>query len=68
MTSDAFDTLRLVLVIATVILRLVLMPVYLQAYLNMAHTRLEEQKKEVGRISNTDLQKRVSLLNCANQI
>lgn len=36
------------------------MPIYLQAYLNLAHDRLEEQKKEAGRITNVDLQKKVS--------
>lgn len=35
------------------------MPLYLQAYLDMAHYRLEEQKKEAGRILNTELQKKV---------
>lgn len=40
-------------------LRLVLMPIYLQAYLNLAYDRLEEQKKEAGRITNVDLQKKV---------
>lgn len=35
------------------------MPIYLQAYLNLAHDRLEEQKKEAGRITNVDLQKKV---------
>lgn len=35
------------------------MPIYLQAYLNLAYDRLEEQKKEAGRITNVDLQKKV---------
>lgn len=35
------------------------MPIYLQAYLNIAHDRLEEQKKEAGRITNVDLQRKV---------
>lgn len=39
------------------------MPVYLQAYLNLAYDRLEEQKKEAGRITNIDLQKKVSIFN-----
>lgn len=37
------------------------MPIYLQAYLNLAYDRLEEQKKEAGRITNVDLQKKVRL-------
>lgn len=36
------------------------MPIYLQAYLNIAHDRVEEQKKEAGRITNIDLQKKVA--------
>lgn len=35
------------------------MPIYLQAYLNIAYDRVEEQKKEAGRITNVDLQKKV---------
>lgn len=35
------------------------MPVYLQAYLNLAYDRLEEQKKEAGRITNIELQRKV---------
>lgn len=31
----------------------------MQAYLNMAQERLEQQKKEAGRITNKDLQKQV---------
>lgn len=52
--------MRLILIVAAVVLRLVLMPIYLQAYLNLAYDRLEEQKKEAGRITNIDLQKRVN--------
>lgn len=51
--------MRLVLIVVAVGLRLVLMPIYLQAYLNIAYDRLEEQKKEAGRITNIDLQKKV---------
>lgn len=36
------------------------MPWYLQAYLDMAYNRIEEQKKEAGRITNLELQKKVS--------
>ena len=59
MTEHAFDTMRLVLVVIAVLLRLALMPIYLQAYLNMAYHRVEAQKKEAGRITNTELQKKV---------
>lgn len=60
LTPEGFDTIRLVLVVVTVILRFLLMPVYLQAYLNLAYNRIEEQKKEAGRITNVELQKKVS--------
>lgn len=43
-----------------ILLRVLLMPVYLQAYLNMANLRLEEQKKEAGRITNKELQQKVA--------
>lgn len=52
--------MRLSLVIVAVVLRIALMPIYLQAYLNLAYQRLEEQKKEAGRITNVELQKKIS--------
>ncbi|XP_039749579.1 transmembrane protein 161B [Pararge aegeria] len=60
MTSQAFDTLRVALVVGTIALRLALMPQQLQAYLDMAQRRLDLQKKEAGRITNIDLQKKVA--------
>ncbi|XP_073983250.1 transmembrane protein 161-like emei [Rhodnius prolixus] len=60
LTESAFDSLRLILVIVVVIFRLILMPLYLQAYLNIAEMRIQEQKKEAGRITNKDLQKKVA--------
>ncbi|XP_059613464.1 transmembrane protein 161B [Phlebotomus argentipes] len=60
MTPHAFETTRLILVVIVVVLRFVLMPFYLQAYLNLAHQRIEDQKKEVGRITNVDLQRKVA--------
>lgn len=59
LTPHAFETIRLALVVAAVILRFSLMPVYLQAYLNLAYDRIEDQKKEAGRITNVELQKKV---------
>ncbi|XP_052872953.1 transmembrane protein 161B [Anopheles cruzii] len=60
LSTEAFETMRLTAVIVSVLLRFLLMPVYLQAYLNIAHERVEEQKKEAGRITNVELQKKVS--------
>jgi hypothetical protein len=59
MAEHAFETMRLILIVVAVLLRLALMPTYLQAYLNMAYHRIEEQKREAGRITNTELQKKV---------
>ena len=61
LTEHAFDSIRLILVVVAVILRLSLMPVYLQAYLNLAYDRIEEQKREAGRITNVELQKKVHI-------
>lgn len=60
MTVSSFDTLRLSAVVFTVLLRFVLMPIYLQAYLNLAHSRIEDQKAEAGRITNQEMQKKIT--------
>ena len=60
MTSEQFETLRLFMVIAVVVFRLAVMPRYLQSYLNMAYTKLEELKQEAGKVSNLDLQKMIA--------
>jgi Predicted transmembrane protein 161AB len=36
------------------------MPIYLQAYLNLAYDRIEDQKKEAGRITNTEVQRKIT--------
>ncbi|KAK9703925.1 putative transmembrane protein 161AB [Popillia japonica] len=59
LTEDAFNALRLIVTIAVMCWKVMLMPSYMQAYLNMAVYRIEEQKKEAGRITNVDLQKKV---------
>lgn len=60
MTPDQFETLRLYLVIAVVLFRIAIMPRYLQSYLNMAYTKLEELKQEAGKVTNIDLQKLIA--------
>uniref|UniRef100_A0A182Q103 Transmembrane protein 161B n=1 Tax=Anopheles farauti TaxID=69004 RepID=A0A182Q103_9DIPT len=60
LSTEAFETIRLYAVVIAVALRFLLMPVYLQAYLNLAYDRVEEQKKEAGRITNVELQKKIS--------
>jgi Predicted transmembrane protein 161AB len=59
-TEAAFESFRLWCIMGAIVLRVLLMPVYLQAYLNMANLRLEEQKKEAGRITNKELQQKVA--------
>ncbi|EEB13811.1 conserved hypothetical protein [Pediculus humanus corporis] len=60
MSSTSFESLRLVIVLLAVTLHFCFMPLYLQCYLNMANSRIERIKKEAGRITNTDLQKRIA--------
>ena len=61
--SDAwFDSLRLWLLVATVALRLALMPRHLQAYLNISQDKLDRLRQEAGRIRSTELKKKVPLL------
>lgn len=59
MTVARFESLRLITIVVVGLLKIVFMPIYLQSYLNLAIQRLEIQKKEAGRITNVDLQKKV---------
>jgi len=59
LTAEQFEALRLYLVAATIAFRLVLMPRYLQAYLNIAYDKVSMLRQEAGKISNTDLQRTV---------
>lgn len=61
MSEDAFDTMRLWIIILLCALRLVMMRNHLQAYLNLAQKCVDQMKKEAGRISTIDLQKMVSI-------
>lgn len=60
MTTATFDSMRLMAIVVAVLLKLIVMPMYLQSYLNFALQRLETQKKEAGRITNVDLQKKIA--------
>lgn len=62
MTEQSFEIARLLAIFFTIAVKLYLMPWYLQAYLDMAYHRTQEQKKEAGRITNIDFQKKVSFL------
>ncbi|KAB0802240.1 hypothetical protein PPYR_04723 [Photinus pyralis] len=55
-----FESVRFIAVILTMLVKMMLTPWYLQAYLDMAYHRMEDQKKEAGRITNVDLQKRIA--------
>ncbi|XP_077484286.1 transmembrane protein 161-like emei isoform X5 [Amblyomma americanum] len=59
MSGEAFETSRIVLVLAVVAVRLCLMPRYLQSYLNLAPERMADMRREAGNITNIDLQRRV---------
>lgn len=60
MDSEMFESIRLMAVILSVVLRMCLMPIYLQAYLNLAYDRIEDQKKEAGRITNVECQRKIT--------
>ena len=51
--------MRLYTVVLVLFFRLIMMPTYLQSYLNMAYHKLEELKQEAGKISNVELKKSV---------
>nr|CAH7714991.1 unnamed protein product [Callosobruchus chinensis] len=60
MSAEAFDSMRVIAVVVTMLVKVAVMPWYLQAYLDMAHHRIEQQKKEAGNITNSELQKKVA--------
>jgi len=62
MTDEAFDSMRLWLCLGFSILRLATAPACFQAYLNLAQERIEKLKKEAGRISNVELQRKVAII------
>lgn len=59
MDGESFETLRLVFIIAFCLLRLLLIWPHLQAHLNLACERVEQMKKEAGRVTLLDIQKLV---------
>uniref|UniRef100_W8ASG1 Transmembrane protein 161B n=2 Tax=Ceratitis capitata TaxID=7213 RepID=W8ASG1_CERCA len=60
LSVQAFETMRLLIVILVVLLRFALIPIYLQSYLNLAHDKIEDLRKEAGRITNVEYQKKIS--------
>uniref|UniRef100_G3MM91 Transmembrane protein 161B n=1 Tax=Amblyomma maculatum TaxID=34609 RepID=G3MM91_AMBMU len=59
MSGEVFETSRIVLVLAVVVVRLCLMPRYLQSYLNLAPDKMADLRREAGSITNIELQRRV---------
>jgi len=57
MSEAQFESLRLYLIAITIVFRIILMPRYLQAYLNLAYDKVAVLKQEAGKISNVDLQR-----------
>lgn len=62
--SEAFDSLRLWLIVASCALRLALTRYHLQAYLNLAQKWVEQMKREAGRIAAIDIQRKVLFKSC----
>lgn len=60
LSDAAFETTRIVSVLAVVVMRMFLMPRYLQSYLNLAPEKLTELRREAGRITNIELQRKVA--------
>lgn len=56
MSSDNFETLRIVVIILIIALRFFLIPYYLQAYLNLAPRKLHRMSKESGKVKNIEVQ------------
>ncbi|XP_014823263.1 PREDICTED: transmembrane protein 161A [Poecilia mexicana] len=63
-SSAAFDSMRLWIIVALCALRLVLTRYHLQAYLNLAQKWVEQMKKEAGRIAAIDIQRKVTRVFC----
>ena len=59
-SSEAFDSVRLWIIITLCVVRLLLTRYHLQAYLNLAQKWVEQMKKEAGRIATIDIQRKVS--------
>lgn len=58
-SSSAFDSMRLWIVVVLCVLRLAVTRYHLQAYLNLAPKWVDQMKREAGRIAAIDIQKKV---------
>ena len=58
--ENVFDNLRIFLFVILFVVRLLLLPTHLQSHLNLAHEKIQNMRKESGRISNIEIQKMVA--------
>ncbi|KAM7012108.1 transmembrane protein 161A [Tautogolabrus adspersus] len=63
-SSAAFDSVRLWIIVVLCVLRLAMTRYHLQAYLNLAQKWVEQMKKEAGRIAAIDIQRKVTRIFC----
>lgn len=59
LSDSAFDSLRLWVLVALCLLRLTVTRPHLQAYLCLAKARVEQLRREAGRIEAREIQRRV---------
>lgn len=57
LTNESFELIRILSVILIITFRIIVMPIYLQSYLNLALVKVSNIKKQSGKIRNIDLQK-----------
>nr|KAF6482430.1 transmembrane protein 161A [Molossus molossus] len=62
LSDSAFDSLRLWVLVALCLLRLAVIRPHLQAYLCLAKARVEQLRREAGRIEACEIQRRVATL------
>ncbi|KAM7142207.1 transmembrane protein 161A isoform 2-T2 [Molossus nigricans] len=64
LSDSAFDSLRLWVLVALCLLRLAVIRPHLQAYLCLAKARVEQLRREAGRIEACEIQRRVVRVYC----
>nr|XP_012419308.1 PREDICTED: transmembrane protein 161A isoform X2 [Odobenus rosmarus divergens] len=64
LSDSAFDSLRLWVLVALCLLRLAMTRPHLQAYLCLAKARVEQLRREAGRIEAREIQRRVVRVYC----
>nr|CAG4646965.1 EOG090X04CK [Megafenestra aurita]SVE92323.1 EOG090X04CK [Megafenestra aurita] len=62
MTDHSFESMRLWLCIVFSLVRIISAPACFQAYLNLAQEKIQDLKKEAGKISNVELQRKVFMI------